>query len=266
MKRNNVYLSIVLIAASSLIFVSCKKYQFDESFESIFLPVEEKNSSALFHYSSTSNANSGGTGYIQFTDYIDLYDSTEVLMTLTEGNVGGANNDTIFNANSAANGIIATSDFQANLDSISSVVSAINGQGNKIIVANASYELEFTPTKIYIKTTTKFFKESLGEEFFLTPYVLVDSIVADQAGHPDGALTNHRKVVVDVGRLKNFPVRYLGYEVASGEIDKGYQFNLSFEADRLPAWTDTDQISVALILTKKDALGNVVFVNANTNH
>lgn len=264
MKRANSYLSILLIAASSLVFVNCKKFQFDESTQSVFLPVEEKNSSALLHYSSTSSSNSGGTGYNQFLNYIDLYDSTEVLMTLTEGNVGGANNDTIFSANSAAFGIVTASVFRANLNA--TVASAIALHNSKEVTANASYSLEFTDSKIYISTTTKFFKESLNEEYFLTPYILVDSIVADQTGHPDGPLTNHRKVVVDVGRLKNYPVRYLGYEVASGQIDAGYQFNLSFEADRLPSWTDTEQISVALILTKRDVLGNIVFVNANTNH
>jgi hypothetical protein len=264
LKLNNTYLSIFLIAASSLLFVHCKKYEFNESSQSNFLTVEEKNSSALFHYSSTSSTNSGGPGYIQFTDYIDDYDSTEVLLTLTEGNVGGANNDTIFNANSAMSGVLTTSTFHANFNS--AIISSINLQKNKEVVANASYELEFTNSKIYIKTTTKFFQGTSGEEYFLTPYIIVDSIIADQAGHPDGPVTNHRKVAVDVGRIKNFPVRYLGYEVASGDIDEGYQFNLSFEAERLPAWTDSSQISVALILTKKTAFGNIVFVNANTNH
>ncbi|MCJ8288646.1 MAG: hypothetical protein HRT58_01340 [Crocinitomicaceae bacterium] len=264
MKRNNSYLSILLIVASGFVFVNCKKYEFNDFYESDFLPVEETNSSVLFHYSSTTNANSGGAGYTQFSNYIDLYDSTNVLLTLTEGTVGGANNDTIFNANSAAAGILTTSSFEANFNS--TIASAISLHSNKIVIANASYSLEFTDSKILIKTTTKFFQESTDEEYFLTPYILVDSIVADQTGHPDGPLTNHRKVAVDVGRMKNYPVRYLGYEVASGQIDPGYQFNLSFETNRLPSWTDTDKISVALILTKRDTAGNIVFVNANTNH
>lgn len=264
MKRNNAYLSIFLIAASSLLFVHCKKYQFNEGLESDFLTVEEKNSSVLFHYSSTTSSNSGGSGYTQFTDYITDYDSTDVLMTLTEGDLGGTVNDTIFNANSSAFGVLNTSTFHANFNS--TIASTISFQQTKQVQANASYELEFTDTKIFIKTTTKFFQGSTGEEYFLTPYILVDSIVADQTGHPDGPLTNHRKVAMDVGRIKNFPVRYMGYSVASGDIDEDYEFNLSFEADRLPSWADTNQISVALILTKKTELGNIVFVNANTNH
>lgn len=264
MKRKKIYLSIVLLVASSTLFVQCKKYSFDESTQSVFLPVEEESSSVLFHYSSTTSSNSGGSGYTQFSDYIDDYDSTDVLLTLTEGNVGGANNDTIFNANSSAFGILSTSTFHANFNSL--IASSISLQSTKQVIVNSSYELELTDDHIYINTTTKFFRSSDGEDYFLTPYIVIDSIVADQTGHPDGASTNHRKVAVDVARLKNYPVRYLGYEIASGQIDKGYQFNLSFEAERLPAWTDPEKISVALILTKRTALGNIVFVNANTNH
>lgn len=253
-----------MIAASSMLFVSCKKHVFNESSQSDFLDVPEENSSILYHYSSTTSANSGGPGYIQFDDYLNVYDSTEVLLTLTEGDVGGANNDTIFNANSFMYGVVGTSTFQANYTP--SITSPISIHKNQNCVANSSYELELTNDKIYIKTTTKFFQSASEEEYFLTPYIVVDSIVADQTGHPDGPATNHRKVVVDVARIKNFPVRYLGYSIASGDIDEGYQFNLDFEAERLPAWSDPSQISVALILTKKTALGNILFVNANTNH
>jgi hypothetical protein len=264
LKNFKLYTSIVVLAGSVLLFTNCKKYVFNEGSQSVFIPVEEKNSSLIFHYSSTTSSNSGGSGYTQFENYLALYDSTEVVLTLTEGNVGGATNDTIFAANAAATGVLTTSTFQANFTS--SITSAIASQINKEVVANAAYKLEFTDEKVYIHTTTQFFKASNGEEFYLTPYLLVDSLVANQTGHPDGAATNHRKVAVDVGRLINFPVRYMGYEVASGQIDAGYRFNLDFEVDRLPSWSDPNQISVALIITKKNVLGNIVFVNANTNH
>lgn len=259
------YFSVLMIASFGLLFVQCKKYQYDESVQSVFLEVEEKNSSVLVHYSSTSSANSGAAGYTQFTNYLDDYDSTDVVLTLTEGSIGGGENDTIFDANSTEFDIQTTSLFQVNFGT-GSASTEMTAHNNRETIVNANYELDITDTKIYIKTTTKFFQESTGEEFFLTPYLLVDSITAAQNGHPDGAQTKHRKVVVDVGRILNYPVRYLGYEVASGEINAGYKFNKSFVVDRRPEWTDPDQISVALIITKRNSAGNIVFVNANTNH
>ena len=99
-------------------------------------------------------------------------------------------------------------------------------------------------------------------------YVIVDSIVANQAGHPDGAATNHRKVVVDVGRIDGWPdPQYHGYKVATGIIEKGYRFNLTFEADRLATWTNDSLISVALVITTRNpGTGVPIFVNANTQH
>ncbi len=259
--------SIHIFAAlfmGSLLFSSCEKQVFSTGNESDFIEVPEKNSSLIYHFSSTTSANSGSVGYDQFTDYLDLYDSAHVLVTLTEGNVGNANNDTIFAANSAAYGVLSTSTFLTNFGS--SVATQISMQEGAPVVVNAAYELELTPTKIIVNTTTEFFKDNVGDEFFLTPYIVVDSLVADQTGHPDGPATNHRKVVTEVARLKNYPVRYLGYSIASGEVYAGQRFNLKFEAERSSDWIDPEQISVALILTKKDASGNITYVNANTNH
>lgn len=264
MRTFKFYTSLLLLAGSLLLVSSCNKHEFNQSAESDFIPVEEKNSSILFHYSSTTSANSGGPGYTQFNTYLNQYDSTEVLLTLTKGNLAGSNSDTIHTANAAAFGVLGTSVFQANF--ASQITAMIAEQTSKQVVVNAAYELEITTDKIFIHTTTKFFKATAGEEYFITPYLLVDSIVAAQTGHPDGANTNHRKVAVDVGRLKNFPVRYMGYEIGSGSIDAGYRFNLKFEVDRLPTWTDVEQLSVALIITKKNALGEIVYVNASTNH
>ncbi|MDG1332729.1 MAG: hypothetical protein P8P74_10385 [Crocinitomicaceae bacterium] len=256
---------VSLIIACGLLFVQCKKYEYDEGAQSDFLEVEEKNSSVLFHYSSTTSANSGGAGYTEFSNYLADFDSTDVLLTLTEGNIGGGENDTVFSANAAAFNVLTTSTFYTNFTT-GTVAPKLSAHRNGQTIVNANYELDITDTKINIKTTTKFFQETTGETFFLTPYVLVDSIVANQTGHPDGASTNHRKVAVDVGRIINFPVRYLGYEVASGDINAGYQFNRSFVVDRRAEWTDPDQISVALILTKRNSAGNLVFVNAHTNN
>lgn len=263
MRKINIFIQLIL--ASGLVLTSCKKQEFSVANESDFIEVEEKNSSLIYHFSSTTSANSGTTGYTQFESLLNAYDSAHVVVTLTEGNVGNANNDTIFSANSFAYGVLSTSSFLTNFET--GTATQIAQQESKSVLANSAYELELTATKIFIKTTTQFFQDnSTGEEFFLTPYIVVDSLVADQTGHPDGPATNHRKVVTEVARLKNYPVRYLGYSVASGTIYAGQRFNLAFEVDRSPDWIDPEQISVALILTKKDADGNITFVNANTKH
>lgn len=256
---------LIIIALSLFPLMGCKK-QIISNNNSVFLPVEERNSSLLFHYSSTALNASGSTGYNAFVNYLTNYDSTEVLGTMTLGNVGGANNDTLFTAFAQQFGILAVPYFQTNLDS-AIVATRIAAHRASPVVAGMNYNLVFdsTLTKITINTTTQFFQESVGEDFYLSAYLMVDSLVAPQAGHPDSPLTNHRKVVVDAGRIPGYDVRYLGYKVAGGTINAGYRFNLTFTVDRLPQWTDEKDISVALVLTRRDGAGKPIFVNAHTH-
>jgi len=265
MKLNRIlYFTPLTLVFGALFLSGCVKDTISGS-SSTFIPVEAKNSSLYFHYSVTTDPQSGTTGYNQFLTDLAAYDDTEVLATITLGDVGGANNDTIYDENTAMFGIVGVPFFQGNLDTFN-LAEATAIHNVEPVVANAAYELEFGASEITINTTTEFFQASSNEDFYLTPYLVVDSIVAFQEGHPDAGATNHRKVVVDVGRLNGHPARYLGYKVAGGTIDVGYKFNLQFTCERLPAWTDEDKISVALVLTKRDANGRPIFVNANTNH
>lgn len=254
---------LLLISMST--FVACKKYSFDESGESTFLEVEEANSSVLFYYSSTSEPNCGSVGYDQFESYLSVYDSTDALATLTFGDVGGFNNDTIFVAHSEAFPILDVPAFQPNLIS-NGVAGTISSHRTQTVVANSACDLTVGSSILTLNTTTQFFQDlEEGSEYYLTPYIVVDSILAPQAGHPDTPSTYHRKVVTDVARLPNYPVRYLGYKITSGAINKGYRVNLKFEAYRDPSWIDPDKISVILVLTKRTN-GVIEFVNANTNY
>lgn len=133
------------------------------------------------------------------------------------------------------------------------------------VVANSNYELEFVGDKIIVKTTTEFFKDLSGTDYYLAPYIIVDNIVANQAGHADGANTVHKKSLVDVANPKGYAADIFGYVVAGGDIRDGYKVNVEFEATRLASWNDAD-ISVALVLTTRDASDKPVFVNANTKH
>ena len=244
--------------------VSCNKYSFDETNESTFLEVEEVNSSILFHYSSTDDLDAGSTGYDQMVNYLNFYDSTDALGTITLGNVGVANNDTIFQSHVAAFGVPDSNTFHANFNPVG-ITSAISTHRSSAVVANAACELTVGSSTLTLNTTTEFFQSSQGEDYYITPYIVVDSILAAQAGHPDTPMTYHRKVIVDVARLPTYPVRYLGYKIAGGDIHKGYRVNLTFEAPRVAAWTNPDHISVILLITKQNG-GVIEFVNASTNY
>lgn len=253
-----------IIGLLALTLSGCDKDSLDV-YDNVYLPVEEKNGSLYFHYSMTGNPASGGIGYTTFADDLILYDSLDVLATITFGNVGGANNDTIFTSHIDKFNFVTIPYYQRNLDSIT-MLQAITAQAAAPVIVNAAYELVFEADKIIVNTTTQFFQDAPDENYYLSAYIIVDSIIANQAGHPDGSGTAHRKVVVDIGRPAGYEPQYFGYQITSGNVDKGYRFNLTFEADRLPSWTDTDQISVALVLTTRDANGRPIFVNANTKH
>lgn len=243
--------------------ISCNKYSFEETSESTFLEVEEVNSSALFHYSSTDDLDAGSTGYDQMENYLAFYDSTDALGTITLGSVGIANNDTIFLSHVAAFGVPDSNTFHANFNPFG-ITSAISTHRSSAVIANAACDLTVGSSTLTLKTTTQFFQSSQDEDFYITPYIVVDSLLAAQAGHPDTPMTYHRKVIVDVARLPTYPVRYLGYKIAGGDIHKGYKVNLTFEAPRVAAWSNPEHISVILVITKQNG-GVIEFVNASTN-
>jgi hypothetical protein len=263
MKFTQISLALALVA---LCLIGCTKETITGT-SSTFLTVDEKNEVLYFHYSHVDSINSGDAGYTAYSAQLEAYDSLHVLATITGGVLDGSNNDTIYTSHMAQYGILNIPFYQSNLGAAPFQQAIINHTLSSNVVANAACELDFDdPSKIIINTTTEFFTD-LQDSVFLSVYIIVDSIVSNQAGHPDGAATNHRKVVADIGRLNGFNTpQYHGYKVASGVIEKGYKFNLTFEADRLPTWADTSLISVGLVITTRDATGKPIFVNAHTQH
>lgn len=267
MKSSTIRYSIFSFSALLLVGVitlsSCKKEKL-EGQSSSFLEVEKTNSSFLMKQTGTWCGPCGGWGFTTFQQHIDNFGDTEVLASSVSGSLGGTNNQMIFDAFGTAFDISATPTFRGNFyESINQ--SLINQHRESEVVANANYELEFEGSKIIIKTTTEFFKDLTGTDYYLAPYIIVDNIVADQAGHPDGANTVHKKSLVDVAFPAGVDQDALGYVVAGGDIRNGYKVNLEFEAPRMASWNDSD-ISVALVLTTRDAAGKPVFVNAYTKH
>ncbi|MDC3252740.1 hypothetical protein OAU25_00660 [Crocinitomicaceae bacterium] len=244
--------------------MGCKKEEIIET-PSKFIEVEKKNSSLFFQYASLTEPASGGVAYDLFSDALEDYDSLYVLATLMSGNLGGANNDSVYDSHIDTFNLSGAPNFQANSESLT-LPEAVEAHQSSDVIVNSAYELEFDSDKIYVNTTTEFFKYVTKQDYYLTAYIIVDSIVANQAGHPNGANTYLRKTIVDVGRIPGYSKNYHGYKVATGAINNGHKFNLRFEADRLSSWSDIDQISVALVITKFDPFGKPIFVNAHTKH
>lgn len=255
-------LSLALFMGS-LVLVSCKKETI-ETTSSSFLSVEKKNSSFLVKQTGTWCPPCGGWGFTTFQNHIDAYGDTEVLGACVSGGMGGGNNEEIFDAFGTAFDINATPTFHGNFgQTISGAL--ISEHANSPVVVNANYQLTFEGDKMKIKTTTEFFQDVTGD-YYLTPYIIVDNIVANQSGHPDGANTKHKKSIMDVARINGVDnPEYFGYKVAAGTIRAGYKVNLEFEADKLSNWVN-DDISIGLVITQRDSNGKPTFVNAYTKH
>lgn len=255
---------VALFVLGTVGLTSCKKEVVVEGTSSDFLTVEQKNSSFLLKHTGTWCGPCGGWGFTNFQGQIDTYGDTEVLAATVSGSLGGANNEFFFDAYADAFDISATPTFHGNFGQTTSGQLVSDHQA-AAVVANSNYEMTIEGGKIKVKTTTQFFQDLSGETFYIAPYIIVDGIVADQAGHPDGANTVHKKSLVDIATPAGLEKDAFGYKVASGDIRNGYRVNLNCEADFISTW-DESKVSVAIVITKRDPAGNPVFVNAFTKH
>mmetsp|Transcript_9996 Transcript_9996/g.13594 ORF Transcript_9996/g.13594 Transcript_9996/m.13594 type:complete len:268 (+) Transcript_9996:35-838(+) len=267
MKLNKI-IRVAPVAALFLIgtagLTSCNKEVIVEGTSSEFLEVEQTNSSFLVKHTGTWCAPCGGWGFTNFQSQIDTYGDTEVLAATVSGSLGGANNEFFFDAFANAFSISATPTFHGNLGQTTSG-QLVNDHKAAPVVVNSNYEMTIEGGKINVTTTTEFFQKVSGEDYYIAPYILVDGIVAQQAGHPDGANTEHKLSIVDIATPVGVDKEAFGYKIASGEIRDGYRVNLNCEADFNAAW-DESKVSVAIVITKRDGSGNPVFVNAFTKH
>lgn len=253
-----------LFLMGSVALTSCQKEVVVDETSSDFLEVKESNSSFLAKHTGTWCAPCGGWGFTTFQSQIDTYGDSEVLVAVVSGSLGGANNEYFFDAYASALDISATPTFHANLGKTTSGALVADHKAAPV-VANSNYDLTIVDGKIKVKTTTKFFQDLSGEDYYIAPYIIVNNIVADQAGNPDGANTVHKKSLVDIATPVGLDDNAFGYKIASGDIRNGYRVNLEAEADFNPSWNESD-VSVAILITKRDANGKPVFVNAFTKH
>ncbi|MCR9174120.1 MAG: hypothetical protein NXI10_16595 [bacterium] len=257
MKRNLLFLSLLSILALS----ACKKVSTEEPTPT--LEVEEKNSVLIAKHTWTGCGPCGGWGFDNF-ETLMTNNPDDVLIAFKRGNVGGYDNTLIyewFQSTFELPG--ATPTFHNNLDESLSVSLAREQMNSQGVIANANYEMKIEGDKIILNTTTKFFKETQGT-FRLAPYLIVDGLIANQTGHPDGANTEHKKVPVDIARPVGAATsNYAGYVIADGDIKDDYTVNLECEVDIDPSW-DPNNISFALMIFQDYGGGSYALINTFT--
>lgn len=263
--KKSVFVAGCLFLGLAIGVVSCKKEELTPT-NSDYLSVEKKNASFIVKHTGTWCAPCGGWGFTQFQTYIDNFGDTEVLAASVSGSMGIGNNETIFGMFADTLDITSTPTFHMNLGQDVNASSINAHRDSADVKVNSNYSLSIDGTNMKIKTTTEFFEASSGVEYYITPYIIVDGIVANQEGHPDGANTVHKKSLMDVAKIPGVEeTNYFGYKFAAGEIEKGYKVNLEFESTFNTAW-GAENVSIALVITTKDANGDPVFVNAYTKH
>jgi hypothetical protein len=244
-----------------LVLAACKKESVEEPTPT--LEVEEKNSVLIAKHTWTGCGPCGGWGFTTFEGLMQN-NPDHVLVSFTRGNLGGYDNTAIYDFFQNTFELPgATPTFHNNLDAGLSVSQAETTMDNIGVVANANYEMVRENGKIKLNTTTKFFQDVEGT-FKLAPFLILDGIIANQTGHPDGANTEHKLVPIDIAKpVGAAQSDYHGYTIAEGEIHKGYTVNLECEVDADPSW-DTNNISFALLIIRDHGDGTYSLVNSFT--
>lgn len=257
MKRKLLFLSLLSVVA----LTACKKVSTQEPTDT--LEVEKKNSVLIAKHTWTGCAPCGGWGFTNFESLI-TNNPDEVHLAFKRGNVGGYDNQAIYDWFQTTFDLpTATPTFHNNLDAGLAVSGAKDQMDALGVIANANYEMEIQGDKIILKTTTKFFQETQGT-FRIAPYLVVDNLIANQLGHPDGANTAHKKVPVDIAKpIGAATSNYAGYVIADGDVKEGYTVNLECEVDIDPSWDPSD-ISFALLIFRDFGGGSYSLVNSFT--
>lgn len=240
---------------------ACKKVSSEEP--TATLDVEEKNSVLIAKHTWTGCGPCGGWGFETFENLM-VNNPDDVHVSFTLGNLGGYGNQAIYDFMQNTFGIPnATPTFHNNLDADLSVGQARTAMEEAGVIANANYEMKIQDGVIKLNTTTKFFKDVNGV-FMIAPYLVLDGIVANQSGHPDGANTVHHKVAIDIAKPTTVAqADFLGYKIAEGSIKNGYTVNLECEVDADPNW-DPNNISFALMILQSNGDGTYKLINTFT--
>ena len=254
MKKNILFVSILSI----FVFSACKKVSTEQPTPT--LDVEERNSVLIAKHTWTGCGPCGGWGWDQFQNLVDN-NPDHVTVAFKRGNIGGYGNQAIYDFMQNMFGIPgATPTFHNNLDAGLSVGEAEQQMADDGVIANSNYEWRMEGDKIVLTTTTKFFQDVTGV-FNLAPYLVLDGIIANQSGHPDGANAEHKKVVIDIAKPTTVSTSDLeGYTIADGTVKSGYTVNMEFEVDADASW-DPNDVTFAMMIFQSNGDGTYKLIN-----
>jgi hypothetical protein len=126
---------------------------------------------------------------------------------------------------------------------------------NAEVVLNSNYDMNISGDTVFLKTTTKFFKNVNGD-FLLIPLMVLREI--DESG-----VKKYKNLVVDYARSWTLPtVENMAYRLDSGYIQSGKEITNDFLLPKKAEWDDYD-LTFALIMVKRVA-DKFEFVNSFT--
>lgn len=252
---------IILSLAVITAFVACKKSSpLEDSPET--LEVTQKNMSVV---SMTSNPNClicGSTGFPIFENIRVDYKDDAVFMAWVKDFESQEGTD-LHDAITGQVGLSGTPpEFFFNFINDNGDTTLDKHIEEGFVEANSNYEFTASGTTVSLKTTVKFFADLEGE-YYLAPYMIVDNIIANQNGSPDGAFTRHRNYVAGIATpLTNSTKQFFGYKISDTKVQNNQTMNIDFTIKRELTWKTSD-ISFAMIIFKKQPWG-YQFVNAFT--
>jgi hypothetical protein len=246
---------ISLLTIIFFIFFSCKKQS--KMIETPTLDVEEKNMGVVAKRTSVTCAGCGNYGFTKFAQKEIKYGGNAVYMAWKYG-LTQKGSDLFWAVGPKFNLGTTTPTFFYNFSEGESITAHVNSP----VIVNSNYDFSVSGSTINLKTTTKFFQDANGE-FLLAPYLIIDGIIHNQNGHPDGINTVHHKFVADIAKpITTNKEKNFGYKIASGRTKANLMVNLDFETTKDSSW-NINQISFGLILYKKQN-DSLIFVNAFT--
>lgn len=236
--------------------------------QSNMLEVEERNRGVIAKRTATWCGPCGGFGWNAFNNHKNTFEDDAVYLafkTAFNSNSGGlvsAQGNSLYNkVLDLFNIESGTPRFFFNFDKdASSPVQAVSNHVNSPVYVNSNYEMRLQTETILLETTTKFFRDTVGE-FAIVPFLILDGIEGPQDGHADSPNVAHDKFVADIARPVTLDEsEEWGYSFVSGEIKKGLTMNLTFEVDRKPEWQE-ENISFTIVIFKKEG-NQYKFINA----
>ena len=259
--------SILIISVISILG-ACKKEESEvkiiEETKSPHLVVERKNTTCITKLVATWNPSSHQSWANSKTDSLkSLFSDRNVFfMDFWEDVYPGSSSEDLFNQVISSFGLSTTlPSFYTNMKENSTLYtlgdedSIATVHDSAEVILNSNYEMNISGDTVFLKTTTKFFKNVNGD-FLLVPLMVLREI--DESG-----VKKYKNLVVDYARSWTLPtVENMAYRLDSGYIQSGKEITNDFLLPKKAEWDDYD-LTFALIMVKRVA-DKFEFVNSFT--